>query len=46
MRQASSLFQTVDPRAAIHAIGIGEVDSRLLERIAADGRGVCIKIGK
>lgn len=33
-------------RAAIHAIGIGEVDFRLLERIAADGRGVCIKIGK
>lgn len=33
-------------RASIHAIGIGEVDFRLLEQIAADGRGVCIKIGK
>jgi hypothetical protein len=33
-------------RASIHTIGMGEVDFQLLERIAADGRGVCIKIGR
>lgn len=33
-------------RASIHAIGLGEADFELLERIAAVGRGACIKIGQ